>query len=69
MASRIFRAEDGTLLGDVVLSAQRGHLSGIEVCDLTDLHDDTEVTLGLALRRLARPGHDPSRSHGPPRSG
>ncbi|MFF6776657.1 hypothetical protein ACFY8W_24360 [Streptomyces sp. NPDC012637] len=63
VASRTFLAEDGALLGDVVLFAQRGHLAWIEVCDLTDLHDDTKVTLDLALRCLARPGPDPTRSH------
>ncbi|MFD0367461.1 hypothetical protein [Streptomyces sp. NPDC059071] len=68
VASRIFSAEDGTLLGDVVLFAQGGHLSWLEVCDLTDLHEDVKVTLGLALRCFARPPQD-QRSHRPPRSG
>ncbi|MER7519160.1 hypothetical protein [Streptomyces sp. NPDC126499] len=60
VASRIFQAEDGTLLGDLVLFAQGGHLSWLEVCDLTDVHSELKVTLDLALRCFARPA-PPSR--------
>ncbi|GAA3387157.1 hypothetical protein [Streptomyces roseoviridis] len=55
MASRIFQAEDGTLLGDLVLFARRGHLSWLEVCDLTDVDGELKPSLGLALRCLGRP--------------
>ncbi|WMX48613.1 hypothetical protein [Streptomyces roseicoloratus] len=58
VASRIFCAADGTVLGDVVLFARGGHLSWIEVCDLTGIHDDVTVTLDLALRCLTRPADD-----------
>jgi len=53
-ASRIFGAEDGTLLGDLVLFARDGRLSWLEVCDLTDTADDIAVTLDLALRHFGR---------------
>ncbi|MFI8519922.1 hypothetical protein ACIGEZ_19090 [Streptomyces sp. NPDC085481] len=55
VAGRLFEAEDGSLLGELVLFAQDGYLSWLEVCDLTALDSDVKVTLELAVRSLKFP--------------
>ncbi|MER7987645.1 hypothetical protein ABTY53_18990 [Streptomyces noursei] len=51
VASAAISTESGEIPGEVVLFAQAGYLSWLEVCSWSD---DIEVTLAVALRMLRR---------------